>query len=171
MFNYIDINIKIVACEDLIFTSAGDNEHWVYADGKQIGYNNEWTTTVSCTVPGNTKVVAVMIKDFWGGVGGLLGSFSDGTITDNTWKCTRTYSEQWNLATFDDNAWPAAVATRGQEDVIGGPKSDIASNAKWIWAGPYETNADVVIVYCRKKMGKSFLANVFITGRIRSNAV
>ena len=93
-----------------------------------------------------------MIIDY-GFIGGLLGSFSDGRVTDSTWKCTRNYFNQWQLATFDDRAWPAAEASREQGDVSWGTNQNIASNAKWIWAGRYISSYKNTIVYCRKKLG------------------
>lgn len=137
--------------QDLTFTSAGDNEHWVYADGQELGHHDDWTKTLTVTVPYNTKVIAVMIIDY-GVIGGLLGSFSDGRVTDSSWKCTRNYFNQWQLATFDDRAWPAAEASREQGDVNWGIHPNIASNAKWIWAGRYVSAYKNTIVYCRKKL-------------------
>ena len=116
-------------------------------------------------VPETTTVIAVKINDYHSVVGGFLGSFSDGSVTDSSWKCTRAYSKSWNLASFDDSDWPAAVATRGQGDRIWGTQPNIAKNAKWIWAGSYETKNPTVTVYCRKKLGKlrtAFSRNIYI---------
>ena len=146
--------IQFAVPQQLQFTATGDNELWIYADGDEIGHHNNWQTTIKVTVPQTTFVLAVKIYDY-GVVGGLLGSFSDGSVTDSSWKCTRTYSESWNLPLFDDSAWPAAVATRGQGDSIWGTQPSIAKNAKWIWAGAYETKSPSVTVYCRKQLSKN----------------
>ena len=135
------------------FTVTADNELWVYADGQEIGHHKDWKTTIKVTLPETTKVVAVKINDY-GVIGGLLGSFSDGNVTDHSWKCSREYSESWNLPSFDDSAWPTAIATRGQGDSVWGTQPNIAKNAKWIWAGPYETKTSSVTVYCKKRLGK-----------------
>ena len=137
------------------FTATADNELWIYADGQQIGYHFNWPTTTTVTIPETTKVIAAKINDYDNVVGGFLGSFSDGSVTDSSWKCTRNYSDEWKLSTFDDSAWPAAVATRGQGDRTWGTQPQIANNAKWIWAGSYETVNPTVTVYCRKRLGKN----------------
>lgn len=114
---------------------------------------NYWPTTLTVTVPSPTKVIAVKIVDN-AVVGGFLGSFSDGTVTDKSWKCTRTYYDGWNAPEYDDSAWPAAVDTRGQPDATWGAITGVASNAKWIWSGSYSTVGSSVTVYCRKKISK-----------------
>ena len=140
---------------NLSFTSAGDNEHWVYADGQVLGHLNNWQKTITVIIPEKTNVVAVMIKDY-GTVGGLLGNFSDGSVTDSSWKCTRDYYDQWTMSTFDDSNWPNATASIGQGQGQGhtwGIQPKIANDAKWIWAGSYKTIGSLVTVYCRKKIG------------------
>ena len=96
-----------------------------------------------------------MIKDY-GVVGGLIGNFSNGAVTDSSWKCTRDLSDGWTLPTFDDSTWPDAIATKGQGDKIWGVLPTIARNAKWIWIGPYETVKPSVTVYSRKRLGKTY---------------
>ena len=95
-----------------------------------------------------------------GVVGGFLGGFSDGNVTDSSWKCTRNFDNQWKSPTFNDSAWPAALATRGQGNENNGNQWDVQPNvpiyAKWIWADFYHTGRNgPVIVYCRKRLGKS----------------
>ena len=87
--------------------------------------------------------------------GGLLGSFSDGRVTDGSWKCTLIIpSDRWTSSTYDDSSWPNALATEGQ----GGkwsPQPKVAINAKWIWACTsyvYNKSASNT-AYFRKKIG------------------
>ena len=136
----------------LTFTSAGDNEHWVYADGVEVGHFAAYNTPNTVNIPAGTKLIAVKTYDF-DTYGGLIGSFSDGVVTDGTWKCTREYRAGWETLNFDDRNWPFATATRGQGDPgawANVPK--IASNAKWIWAGSYSDTK--VTAYCRKELSK-----------------
>ncbi len=136
------------------FYSSGDNEHWVYADGKLIGHLKDWTQTLTVTVPANTKVIAVKITDV-GIVGGLLGSFSDGSVTDETWKCTRTVPQHtcWEKPDFDDSAWPAALATEIHGAEPWGWRPLISHSAKWLWNLQYPTIGASSTVYCRKRLG------------------
>ena len=84
----------------------------------------------------------------------MLGNFSDGNVTDGSWKCSSVKpSDQWISSTFDDSSWPNALATEGQ----GGKwpnQPNIANNAKWIWAGnSYVYNGSTSnIAYCRRKI-------------------
>ena len=125
----------------------------IYADGQLIGFNNVWDETITVIIPETTTIVAVKIKNK-SAAGGLLGSFSDGSVTDGSWQCTSTIaSDQWTSSTFDDSSWPNALATEGQ----GGKWQillNVAINAKWILAGTsYTFNESTSnTAYCRKKI-------------------
>ena len=81
-----------------------------------------------------------------GGAAGLMGSFANGIVTDNKWKCTTQAIRNWHLAGFDDSNWPAATV---HGDNSGNLRvSRVASNAKWI--GPSYRNAGGF--YCRRRM-------------------
>ena len=132
------------------FTSAGDNEHWIYADGVQIGHFAAYNTPNTVAITEETKLIAVKTYDF-DTYGGLIGSLSNGVVTDGSWKCTREYKAGWETLTFDDSNWPAATATRGQGDPGDWARIPaIASSAKWIWAGSYGDTK--ITTYCRKKL-------------------
>ena len=127
----------------------GDDEAWVYIKGQQVGYGGpSWPTSATVIIPRTANVLAAKIYD-WNSYGWFLGSFSDGIVTDNSWKCTTRYSVGWNTPTFDDSVWPAAVSTVKNGLMVLG----IASNAELIWIGPYGTCCQLT-VYCRKKLGK-----------------
>lgn len=81
-----------------------------------------------------------------GGSGGLIASFGNGIVSDNTWKCTTRGMRNWQTASFDDSNWPAAVvhdSNSGNVRVNG-----ISPNAKWI--GTSQRNANGF--YCRRRM-------------------
>ena len=149
--NYYLRRCEITACGQLSFTSAGDDYHWIYADGQFIGSHNGWNTAITVTIPGNVSVIAVKIVNT-GGAGGLLGNFSDGSVTDDSWKCSSiTPPDQWTLSTFDDSSWPSALATKVHDEQEVTPK--ITNKAKWIWIGTTYYSDLSITVYCRKKLG------------------
>ena len=145
----------IILAGSLIFQSTADDEHWIYANGVEIGHFTFPTSGAALlaydnpvTIPDNTSVVAVHIHNN-GGLGGLLGSFSDGRVTDGSWKCTREFSEDWKSPSFDDSNWPAA-ATRDQDNPEWAKMTKVASSAKWIFAGSFSD--DQISVYCRTRI-------------------
>ena len=100
-------------------------------------------------------MIAVKITDY-GVIGGLLGSFSDGTtVTDSSWRCSRTFYDGWTAPNYDDSSWPFAVASRGQGDLVWGIRPGVAASARWIWSGSYTTDRPPVTVYCRKRISKT----------------
>ena len=123
-----------------------DNQANLYVDGKQTGRNNnDWTKSDSYTFPSHTKVLAVYIKNT-GGPGGLLGSLSNGIVTDSQWKCTSQKQTNWFTVDFDDSAWPAASVQQG---IRGGFRvNGVAPNARWIGA----RDANAAEIYCRRRI-------------------
>ena len=124
-----------------------DNEMEMFADGVSLGKDNDWTSSTEYIIPGNTRVISVSGVDWGGRYFGLLGSFSNGMVTNSSWKCEDDEYSGWNSPDFDDSSWPAAVevATHGVNPwkIISG----IASTAKWIW-----TAGDPSNVYCRLRL-------------------
>jgi hypothetical protein len=97
--------VYVTAANQLIFTSVADDQHWVYADGFVVNHVLDWVTVISSSIPTSTKVLGVKVINT-GRYGGLLGSLSDGhttyAVTDNTWRCTRKYYDNWADPDFDD---------------------------------------------------------------------
>ena len=126
----------------------------MFADGcplvlDKATYNN-WTVATKIIIPSGTKVVAIHAKDH-GGPEGILGSFSNGQVTDATWKCRLSpVLSEWASADFDDSSWPAAVkhADHGSEP-WDSKIQNIADDAKWIWT---EDNYEDNEVYCRVRL-------------------
>jgi hypothetical protein len=139
----------------MIFTSVGDDEHWVYADGVKVGEGHIWDTVVRSEIKGTTQVIAIKVNNTKG-YGGLLGSSSDGSVvTDETWKCTTDLYAKWTDVDFDDSKWgQATVETQDATSRRQKPDpvfNEVASSAKWIWNGPrYWNGRNPVIAYCRK---------------------
>ena len=123
-----------------------DNEMEMFADGVSLGKDDNWRSSTEYIIPGNTRVISVLGIDK-GGQFGILGSFSNGMVTNASWKCEDDEYPGWNSTDFDDSGWPAAVerATHGERpwyNITG-----IASTAKWIWTAG---NPDEV--YCRLRL-------------------
>ena len=96
-----------------------------------------------------------------GGGGGIIGSFSDGSVTDSSWKCTRNVSKDWNMTNFDDSSWPNAQVLNLQIFPWRYyPFDGISKSAQWIWSGSFTD--DYVTVYCRKKIGTVMISNYIV---------
>ena len=111
--------------------------------------------------PGKATMVIAIKGHNNDGPGGIIGSFSDGLVTDGTWKCERNVSDDWNMEKFDDSTWSYAVAEETSDGKLWNSfPSGISTNAKRIWSGSYED--EYVDVYCRKKIGmyKKFFSKV-----------
>ena len=122
----------------------------VFADGSSLvldkaTYNN-WRVATKIIIPSGTKVVAIHAKDYWS-VAGILGSFSNGQVTDATWKChSSPVPSEWASADFDDSSWPAAVEHGDHGSASWNRKiQNIADAAKWIWTKDNDGDKEV---YC-----------------------
>ena len=120
----------------------------VFTDGSSLVLDNatynKWKEATKIIIPSGTKVVAIHAKDH-GGPEGILGSFSNGQVTDATWKChSSPVPSEWASADFDDSCWPAAV-----EHPRGKKIHNIADDAKWIWTKDNYVDNEV---YCRVRM-------------------
>ena len=124
----------------------------MYGDGVKIGEGNgQWFNSQVYTFPGNTKVIAIEGVN-GGGPAGIVGSFSNGLVTDATsWRCSNQLITGWNTAEFDDSSWAPAVVVPHDHTVsqLSGPKIDPAAN--WIWTANVQRD---LTVYCRAKIGK-----------------
>jgi hypothetical protein len=141
-----------------VFASVGDDEHWIYADGKLVGEGHWWNTVVYSNIHVSTRVIAIEVSNNGGGFGGVVGSLSDGlTVTDDTWKCTTTLHDNWNQVDFNDSSWSQAVPMpqlKGATDGRAAHK-ELATNAKWIWTEeqqpPFNYSTPNTTIYCRKR--------------------
>jgi hypothetical protein len=159
---------NVTAANQLIFTSMADDQHWVYADGFVVNSELTLATVLSSSIPTSTMVLGVKVINIVG-YGSLLGSLSDGhttyAVTDETWKCTRKYHDNWARPGFDDSTWPRAEPMPQGQNVS--RSLQIAPQAQWIWNGPRKIPppADIlqlltpptVTVYCRKPLNTNKL--------------
>ncbi|XP_078353814.1 uncharacterized protein LOC144638494 [Oculina patagonica] len=130
--------------ESIKATFTCDNEMEMFADGLSLGKDGYWPKATDYVIPGNTRVISVAGKDT-GSQFGILGSFSNGLVTDASWKCINVFYSGWNFPDFNDSKWPAAVEVAQHGDRPWGNIAGIATTAKWIWTAGYNDDN----VYCR----------------------
>ena len=118
----------------------------IFADGVSLGTDNVWKSSTEYVIPGNTRVISVSGVDKSSQFG-ILGSLSNGMVTNATWKCNTTESSGWKLPDFNDSNWPAAEEVAKHGDSPWGKIAGIASTAKWIW-----TAGEPDKVYCRLRL-------------------
>ena len=142
-----------IACfciTDITAVFTCDNEMEMFADGVSLGTDNDWQKSTEYVIPGNTRVISVSGIDK-GREFGILGSLSNGMVTDASWKCHTFNDSGWNSPDFDDSNWPAAVEVANYGDPPWNKKpaaiGRIASTAKWIWTADDPDN-----VYCRLRL-------------------
>ena len=80
--------------------------------------------------------------------GGILGSLENGLVTDNSWKCIRSFTPGWNMRTYQDEDWPMATSygPNNPSTFPWGEIQIIDSSAQWIWTKDNENDTEV---YCR----------------------
>lgn len=108
----------------------------VYADGKSIDTFNCTQTrplAVNFTIPKSTQVVAIETESSKSP--SIIGSFSDGVVTDSNWKCASNTFHRWELPEFDDASWKQAIIISEKSDDSGTATKQIIGllpQAKWI---------------------------------------
>ena len=122
----------------------------MFADNTSLGDDNDnWEDPFTYKVPADTRVISVIGRNRQDGspYAGILGSTSNGLLTNETWKCSSDLYPGWNSPDFDDRDWPFAKVVGKHGDPPWHTRDGIAKAAKWIWAD----NTDYV-VYCRLKV-------------------
>ena len=79
----------------------------------------------------------------------------DQLVTDQNWKCTKEYVENWMSPTFNDDTWESAsISGTNSASDIHKLVSDISPNAKWIWTSNFSGSTIDKTVYCRGYFSK-----------------
>ena len=111
-----------------------------YADGDFVTFMNSrkpvkdidcsklQTQAINFAIPNSTRVVAIAAT---GKGASIIGSFSDGVVTDSTWKCNSHKKPKWALPEFQDDQWKQAEETSPEKGGTNG-MTEISSKAKWI---------------------------------------
>ena len=119
----------------------------LFADDTSLGNDNSnWGASFTYTIIGNPRVISVVGADVGGGFG-ILGSTTNGLLTNESWKCTGVLYPGWNSPDFDDQNWPSArvFGVNSADSPWGMMISGIEATAKWIWAADQDNG----VVYCR----------------------
>ena len=99
-------------------------------------------------------VITVFVYNGPNWFGGFLGVFSNGVVTDSSWKCKETsisQQEGWDQTNFTDNTWPNAFVRHdnsgrlNSNHVFGIPK-----DVHWISA----ENHNAAEFICRRHFSK-----------------
>ena len=96
-----------------------------------------------------TEVIGIKCEDEVG-LGMVLASFSNGQVTDSSWKCSNTYFPGWSTPGFDASTWERAYEIA--KNIDGAPWnhiSGILNNAEYIWTRNWDRHGKDT-VYCRK---------------------
>ena len=121
-----------------------DDKMEIFADGQSLGTDSNWANPTTYHVSGNTRVLSVAGKNTGGIDFGILGSTSNGLVTNETWKCSSVLYPEWNSPNFDHQSWPLAEVIANHGDSPWGTRHGIPVTAKWIWG---DTNSNTA--YCR----------------------
>ena len=119
--------------------------------GQKHNLTTDWEETERFTLPGDTKVVTIKAYNP-GYVGGILASFSNGVVTDGTWRCA---DMSLCITTECENfvAWQGAktYGINGKNPPPWKRKlNDIDSTAQWVWVDDKFARR----VWCKKTFGK-----------------
>ena len=127
------------------------DEMTVYVDGKIARTGGSLLENESCvmylpdalnfTLSKDARVIAIDSLSNKGFTR-FRASFSDGIITDTSWRCWNVSVRGWNLPGFVDKSWPFAEEIADGTDVD--THNGIQASAKWI-------GFDSGHIYCRRK--------------------
>ena len=121
--------------------------------GEKHDLTPDWTITDRFALPGDTKVVIIKGDNGRGSPGGILASFSNGVVTDDTWQC----ADMSSCATTEcENSvtWQGAK-TYGvnKNNPTWKTRPYIDSTAQWIWVN----SSSAERVWCKKTFCKSHM--------------
>ena len=108
----------------------GDDNVTVYADGCLVGRNGDsWDDSKWFSFSRKTPtLIAVSVQNDPKDKSGFLGIFSNGVVTDSSWKCKETDNPEngWEQIDFADDAWPQAyVRFNNSETQVSGIPPDV----------------------------------------------
>ena len=135
---------------ELTLSTCADDTHIVYINGKQVNSNpreNAFDQAIITPIPRETKVIAVSITNYEGGAGFKAALSDNSVVSDDSWKCSSTFSENWQKIDFDDRSWPAALTIGSTRPTACG---GFPSSAKYLWTD--ESYTSLITIYCRKTL-------------------
>lgn len=151
-FVCLDLYVSAKIAKQLQVKITCDGLMTVYSGRLQPEHSTKNVSANYIITPGN-EILAVRCRNFnskpW-----ILGSFSNGMITDPRWKCFSFPKDEhfngnpWTKPESNDNHWPQAVAgfsNRGESPV--GKVMGINDDALWI-----STSEDNPSLFCRRNL-------------------
>ncbi|KAJ7365433.1 hypothetical protein OS493_005540 [Desmophyllum pertusum] len=125
-----------------------------FLNGKQFGRNDQTNITSTYSLKPGTEVLAVRCRNYrhkpW-----ILGSVSNGLVTDTRWKCTSLQEHLkknnlfWRNPYFDDSQWAQAIAKfSNQEANPWGKVLGIRDEALWISTA----DENHTRLFCRRRL-------------------
>jgi hypothetical protein len=133
----------------------------LFADGKTLGVGEWWEPakdTYRFRAPTETKVFAVKVEGGNDARMGVLAKLGPSLVTSSSWKCTIKEERDWQMPSFDDKHWPAAVE-EGQNGILPwGERPGIAKKAWWIFThDTYKMRGQTA--YCRVNVADAKLSH------------
>jgi len=121
----------------------GDDNLTVFADERLVGYNGgTWNAARWFSFPSKTKVITVFVYNGPNGFGGFLGVFSNGLVTDSSWKCKESVikpHDGWKQTNFTDKSWPNAFVRHDNSGLQSSTRvTGIPKDVHWISAENHE---------------------------------
>ena len=86
----------------------------VYADGVEV--KTTGSELIGGTLPDDTSLVAISCAG--ASSSGIRGFFSNGYMTDSSWRCNSGNEDNWFAAEFDDKSWERAKLQQSTQDII-----------------------------------------------------
>ena len=143
--------IIIVFFADFVGVLAGIRNLTVFADGCFVGHNNGiyWRAAKWISFSSETKIIAVSVYNELEWPGGFLGVFSNGVVTDRSWKCLETNNpgNGWEQTSFNDDAWPQAYMSYNNSEIRA---YGIPASTYWI----HPANNRAIKFFCRRRFSK-----------------
>ena len=141
--------------ENFVFKTCAAGIQAIYVDGEQIAKKvtkegRNATTVTAAEVSRNAQILAVSVSSASvGSFKGWIGATSDSSIvTDDSWKCSSTYTSGWQNIDFNDVKWTVPIIKQANSNsCIGFP-----SAAKRLWIKKNNLS-DSSTIYCRKSLG------------------
>ncbi|KAK3707448.1 hypothetical protein QZH41_011913, partial [Actinostola sp. cb2023] len=149
---------------EIIANLTCDQTLQVFVDGQPVGPESQSYVKVDqYSIPPDSRVLA--LKCHSGAklslvTGGILGSLSNGMVTNSSWLCSNSAQQGWTAASFDDSLWTSAHehATNSRDVMQAFPWKfiqNVANGSKWIWTKDNMVNDSTV--YCRLKLSNETL--------------
>jgi hypothetical protein len=118
----------------------------IKTEKKEVNITTKSEQAQRFVLPEDTKIVAIKVTPRRWYLRGILASFSNGNVTDESWSCADSSSCQQSFQDCNSSAWKKAEIMTNPPD----RPREIASSAKWIWIREsYRYN-----FWCKRTFGK-----------------